>query len=202
VAKISLAYEPEPEGLADGSWTVLPLVDIDSSTQKLVWKDGVQEAMPELTTILSNIPEFESCVVVLGVCDAYISRLTPGTHIKPHCGPTNLRIRTHLGIDVPEECFIRVADKAPSRMSQGGFFVFDDAYEHEVWNNGTRIRINLVVDIFHPGINDKRLLNELQEIRQSTDANVAKANSWEVSSSPSHSSPSSSMISNSSHDEL
>eukprot|EP00465_Bigelowiella_longifila_P004612 CAMPEP_0185255342 /NCGR_PEP_ID=MMETSP1359-20130426/4361_1 /TAXON_ID=552665 /ORGANISM="Bigelowiella longifila, Strain CCMP242" /LENGTH=425 /DNA_ID=CAMNT_0027839147 /DNA_START=149 /DNA_END=1423 /DNA_ORIENTATION=+ len=133
VVKTSLAYEPEPEGLADGSWNVLSLVDIDRSAQKLVWKDGVQEAMPELTAILSNITEFKSCVVVLGVCDAYISRLTPGTHIKPHCGPTNLRIRTHLGIDVPEDCFIRVADSLPSRMSEGGFFVFDDAYEHEVW---------------------------------------------------------------------
>ncbi len=32
----------------------------------------------------------------LGYC--YLSLLQPGTVIQPHCGPTNLRLRVHLGL--------------------------------------------------------------------------------------------------------
>ncbi|KAG4073680.1 hypothetical protein HA402_000904 [Bradysia odoriphaga] len=37
------------------------------------------------------------------------SVMHPGTHVWPHCGPTNCRIRAHLGLKVPEKTFIRVA---------------------------------------------------------------------------------------------
>lgn len=37
------------------------------------------------------------------------SVMHPGTHIWPHCGPTNCRIRAHLGLNVPENTFLRVA---------------------------------------------------------------------------------------------
>lgn len=32
-----------------------------------------------------------------------------GTHVWPHCGPTNCRLRCHLGLIVPKNTFIRVA---------------------------------------------------------------------------------------------
>lgn len=34
-----------------------------------------------------------------------------GTHVWPHCGPTNCRLRAHLGLQVPPKTYIRVADK-------------------------------------------------------------------------------------------
>lgn len=37
------------------------------------------------------------------------SVMHPGTHIWPHCGPTNCRIRAHLGLIVPDNTFLRVA---------------------------------------------------------------------------------------------
>lgn len=37
------------------------------------------------------------------------SVMHPGTHVWPHCGPTNCRIRAHLGLKVPAKTFIRVA---------------------------------------------------------------------------------------------
>ena len=37
------------------------------------------------------------------------SVMHPGTHVWPHCGPTNCRIRAHLGLTVPPKTFIRVA---------------------------------------------------------------------------------------------
>lgn len=39
------------------------------------------------------------------------SVMHPGTHVWPHCGPTNCRVRAHLGLQVPPMTFIRVADK-------------------------------------------------------------------------------------------
>lgn len=37
------------------------------------------------------------------------SVMHPNTHVWPHCGPTNCRIRAHLGLKVPAKTFIRVA---------------------------------------------------------------------------------------------
>lgn len=39
------------------------------------------------------------------------SVLHPETHVHSHCGPTNCRIRCHLGLKVPPKTFIRVANE-------------------------------------------------------------------------------------------
>lgn len=39
------------------------------------------------------------------------SVMHPNTHVWPHCGPTNCRLRAHLGLKVPDGPKIRVADK-------------------------------------------------------------------------------------------
>jgi aspartate beta-hydroxylase len=83
-----------------------------------------------------------------------VSILTPGTVIKPHHGPSNTRMRTHLGIIVPSGCFIRAGDpEEPSHLRQweeGKLLCFDDSYRHEVWHEGTEPRIILTVDVWHP----------------------------------------------------
>lgn len=39
------------------------------------------------------------------------SVMEPNTHVWPHCGPTNCRLRLHLGLKVPANTYIRVADE-------------------------------------------------------------------------------------------
>lgn len=39
------------------------------------------------------------------------SVIHPGTHVWPHCGPTNCRLRAHLGLVVPEGTRLRVAEE-------------------------------------------------------------------------------------------
>lgn len=39
------------------------------------------------------------------------SVMEPGTHVWPHCGPTNCRLRAHLGLIVPSNVTIRVASE-------------------------------------------------------------------------------------------
>jgi aspartate beta-hydroxylase len=80
----------------------------------------------------------------------YVSRMRGGTHIDPHRGPTNIRVRCHLGVRVPEgDCGIRVADET-RRWEEGKCLVFDDYFEHEAWNHTGDDRLVLIVDLWHP----------------------------------------------------
>jgi hypothetical protein len=94
----------------------------------------------------------------------YASRLAPGTHIAPHRGPTNIRLRCHLAITVPEEgdCAIRVGAET-RRWEAGRAIVFDDSFDHEAWNHSDTERIVLVVDLWHPDLSPEeiRLLTSL-----------------------------------------
>lgn len=67
-----------------------------------------------------------------------ISALKPGTHIVRHCGPTNHRLRLHLGIKVPPLAAIKVGDVPARSWEEGKVMVMDDSFEHEVWNNNTK----------------------------------------------------------------
>jgi aspartate beta-hydroxylase len=93
----------------------------------------------------------------------YVSRMRAGTHIRAHRGPTNLRLRCHLGIEVPDgDCAIRVGDET-RRWREGECLVFDDHFEHEAWNHTTGDRIVLIVDLWHPELSmtEVRLLEGL-----------------------------------------
>jgi aspartyl/asparaginyl beta-hydroxylase (cupin superfamily) len=93
----------------------------------------------------------------------YFSRMAPGTRVARHHGPTNMRLRCHLGIDIPAECGIKVAGETRS-WTPGKCLVFDDSFVHEVWNDSLLARTILVVDLWHPDLTDDevRLLQGLQ----------------------------------------
>jgi aspartyl/asparaginyl beta-hydroxylase (cupin superfamily) len=42
--------------------------------------------------------------------EVYFSIMVPGTHLRPHCGSTNARIRCHLCLTEARDCWIRVAE--------------------------------------------------------------------------------------------
>ncbi|XP_049295812.1 uncharacterized protein LOC125770365 [Anopheles funestus] len=83
------------------------------------------------------------------------SVMHPGTHVWPHCGPTNCRIRAHLGLRVPQGTYIRVAEETRS-WEDGKWLIFDDSFEHEVWHNGTETRLVLIVDFWHPDLTESQ----------------------------------------------
>jgi aspartyl/asparaginyl beta-hydroxylase (cupin superfamily) len=84
-------------------------------------------------------------------CDALFSLHTPGTRLMPHCSIDNLRIRIHLGIDIPEGSEIRV-DQETRRWQAGKCMVFDESFEHETWNETQQNRLVLIVDVWHPDL--------------------------------------------------
>ncbi|MET0391383.1 MAG: aspartyl/asparaginyl beta-hydroxylase domain-containing protein [Polyangiales bacterium] len=79
----------------------------------------------------------------------YVSCLDPGTHVAPHRGTTNTRLRCHLGLEVPDGCGITVGGIAGA-WQPGRCSVFDDSFVHEVWNYSAARRTVLIVDLWHP----------------------------------------------------
>ncbi|CAG9828777.1 unnamed protein product [Diabrotica balteata] len=133
-------FQDESENLRDtGEWKQFELY---ARGQKNV---NNCKKCPFTCSIINQIPEAKNCKRG----QTKFSVMHPGTHIWPHCGPTNCRLRAHLGLKVPSNTFLRVADDIRS-WKEGEIFVFDDSFEHEVWHNGTDFRLILIVDIWHP----------------------------------------------------
>ena len=75
-----------------------------------------------------------------------------GYHIPAHRGVSKGIVRAHLGLIIPkdaEKCRIRVGDQIKV-WHPGEIFVFDDTYEHEVWNETPEERVILLFDFDRP----------------------------------------------------
>ena len=86
--------------------------------------------------------------------------LAAGAHIIPHLG-NDLRLTIHLALEVPpgNQSRIRVADQTVNYTRPGQLLIFDDAYDHEVWNDAVSfVRYVLGITIWHP-----ELLNRYQQ---------------------------------------
>jgi beta-hydroxylase len=98
---------------------------------------------PQTMRLLGNIP---------GVCTAFFSILAPGKHIPAHRGAFNGVLRYHLGLIVPEpreRCRIRIGNEFRS-WREGEGLIFDDSFNHEVWNDTGGYRVVLFVDFPRP----------------------------------------------------
>jgi aspartyl/asparaginyl beta-hydroxylase (cupin superfamily) len=86
------------------------------------------------------------------------SALSAHTHIAPHCGVTNAKLRCHVPLQLtPGASSIRVDDQIHV-WKQGEVFVFDDSYEHEVWNPSGEKRVILIFDIYHPDLTAEEIV--------------------------------------------
>jgi aspartyl/asparaginyl beta-hydroxylase (cupin superfamily) len=108
---------------------------------------GNLAACPVTASILRDLPGTESS----GMC--YFSVMSPGARVAPHVGFINARIRCHLGLVVPDSCGMRVGQEV-REWQEGGCLVFDDSFEHEVWNDGSGIRAVLLLDMWHPDLTE------------------------------------------------
>tara|TARA_B100001750_G_C15487808_1_gene589341 strand:+ start:637 stop:1572 length:936 start_codon:yes stop_codon:yes gene_type:complete len=86
------------------------------------------------------------------------SILSPGTHLLPHTGANNLRLRYHLGISVPESGLtkIRVGNETKS-WEQDKCLILDDSFEHEVTHKGKEDRVIMLVDLWHPSLSEDEI---------------------------------------------
>lgn len=77
------------------------------------------------------------------------SALAPGTHIRPHSGPSNERLRSHFTLIHSGGARMRVG-KEWRTWKEGEVIVFDSSWEHEVVHEGSERRVILILDIWHP----------------------------------------------------
>jgi len=98
---------------------------------------------PQTDQLLQRVP---------GLMMAGFSRLDPGAHIVPHRGYEGYSgyvLRLHLGLDIPDNCALRVGDETRT-WRDGECVVFDDSMEHEAWNRSDRPRTVLLLDFMSP----------------------------------------------------
>lgn len=113
---------------------------------------------PVLASLIAASPD---------VLSASFSFLAPGKRVPPHCGPFRGILRGYLVLSMP-----RRADGTPAavlkvnqreyRLDEGEFMLWDDTFEHEVWNDSDEVRVVLLLDIRRRGMPlDMRLLSTL-----------------------------------------
>jgi beta-hydroxylase len=101
------------------------------------------EMCPRTAALMQEIP---------GMTTAMFSILSPGKHILDHRGPYKGVLRYHLGLIVPHEaeaCRIRVGEDV-RHWQEGKSMIFDDTFNHEVWNDTDQTRVVLFVDVLRP----------------------------------------------------
>lgn len=154
------SYVPKPVGIwrrawcslmrsggAERNWTLYPLYHMGVNFE------SVSGSCPKTIEIIESLPR---------VCldypwgDALFSLHEPGTHLPAHSSVDNLRVRCHLGLEVPEDSEIRVGDQY-RRWDEGKCLLFDDSIEHEVWNRSSRQRLILIVDFWNPALSDAEI---------------------------------------------
>jgi len=139
-------FQEESEGIRrDGAWTVAFLYERGRRN------DRHCAMCPETTAIIERYRTHRSLGGMV-----YFSNLAPGTYVSPHRGPTNMRVRIHLGLDVPPGCGVMV-DGEVREWTPGRCIAFSDVFLHEVWNRGDRRRLVLVVDLWHPDLGDREV---------------------------------------------
>ena len=136
-------FQREAEPIArTGDWDVAFLYERGKRN------DEICAALPTVTSLIEADPSAIRTHAGL----IYVSRMRPGTHIAAHTGPTNVRLRCHLGITTPPgDCALRVEHQT-ERWQAGRALVFDDSFEHEAWNRTDADRIVLIVDLWHPDL--------------------------------------------------
>lgn len=101
---------------------------------------------------LDRCPVTRSVVAqVPGLNSAFFSILAPGTHIPAHRGVTKGLLTCHLGLRVPRDgdARMRVRNRVV-RWAEGETLLFDDTYDHEVWNDTSGTRVVLLIQVRRP----------------------------------------------------
>lgn len=102
---------------------------------------GTRALLPDLPDVCLDYP-WGDALLSVHACDS---------HLRAHCSVDNLRVRCHLGLQVPPGCSIRVGTET-RQWEEGRALLFEDSFEHEVWNRGDRRRSILIVDFWHPDL--------------------------------------------------
>lgn len=101
-----------------------------------------QARCPRTSALLGQIP---------GLLQAFFSILDPGKSIPAHDGPYLGYLRYHLALLVPsvDPPSMRVKDQFHT-WQEGRSILFDDSWNHQVYNTSPERRVVLIVDVVRP----------------------------------------------------
>ncbi len=112
---------------------------------------------------LARCPRTQAAVAAVpGLNSAFFSILAPGTHIPEHRGVTKGLITCHLALVVPRDGDVRMrVGGRVVRWAEGETLLFDDTYDHEVWNDTAGTRVVLLIQFERPLRNPGKWLADL-----------------------------------------
>uniref|UniRef100_A0AAY4EHD3 Aspartate beta-hydroxylase domain-containing protein 2 n=1 Tax=Denticeps clupeoides TaxID=299321 RepID=A0AAY4EHD3_9TELE len=132
-------------GTPQGQWWTFYLVNqgtplaLNARRCPRTWR-----VLAQLRTFIGNNVFGNACFSVLG----------PGSTVSEHYGPTNVRLRCHLGLKVPPGCELVVGGE-PQCWSEGSCLLFDDSFLHTAFHEGSAEdgpRAVFMVDLWHPNV--------------------------------------------------
>jgi len=143
---------PGASGLGE-SWT--PIVNSLNWGSLHLYKQGVAnpqlvELFPETMRALQPVPLVDAAN---GPSEILFSVLQGEQRIPPHFGVANTAATVHMPIVATEGSAIRVVDDV-FHWQPGKVFAFDDAFDHESWNDSAEPRVNLLFETWHPDLTD------------------------------------------------
>jgi len=112
-----------------------------------------QALCPRTTALFKCVPN---------VIQGFFSILEPGKSIPAHCADDYDYLRYHLALRVPQDNppSLRVKDQIHT-WTEGGSILFDDSFDHEVFNESKEHRVVLIIDLLRPLPLPLHLLNVL-----------------------------------------
>lgn len=115
-----------------------------------VWNAENCKQFPQTYALLRslNIP-----FAVRGVCFA---RQAPGSGVQPHSDGRNFILTSHLGLKIPEGCWMQVGDERRS-WQEGKLTTLDTSFEHSTGNPSASERHVLIIDYWHPELTEAEI---------------------------------------------
>ena len=138
----------------------------------LLFKENMQK-FPKTMDIINNIntPKLFH--------HALLSCLSPDSHIIPHNGPTNKKLRVYLPILLEKDSNILRVDQEIVTLKEGECIIFDDSFVHEAWNKSIKkSRFVLIFDIWHPDLTESEtdFISIIQKMYERNLLEIAKSN--------------------------
>ncbi|EJK47172.1 hypothetical protein THAOC_34126 [Thalassiosira oceanica] len=124
-----------------GGWSAVRL-------QRLgVWNVENCRMFPRTYNLLR---ELDIPFAVRGVCFA---RQAPGSGVAPHSDGRNFILTSHLGLRVPEGCWIKSGNEERT-WEEGKLTTLDTSFEHSTGNPTDGERHVLIIDFWHPDLTE------------------------------------------------
>lgn len=156
IAASSLVSNEPLLDMRDFAWTAVLRCDWrairdeargDGWRDVMLWQRGqavtaLADHFPATAQVLDQIP---------GLHAACFAMVTPETHVPVRQGLTKGLITCHLGLAVPRDGDVRMRlHDRMVRWAEGETLLFDDTYDHAIWNEASGPRVVLQVQFVRP----------------------------------------------------